>query len=375
MRLHNWLFGRIYMNEETGDGGGGGGGVDTSSSSDTSTSSSNEPATPVEPASTEPAETKVTQKAETDEPKSMLEAIEKGLGKVDDPKKEDGKTAEVKPVGEDKGKPPEQKEDDPLKMPEGLHVKAQERFQRMVTMVKEKDQQIEQLRTSGESATKAATALGNFIKETGATADQFSMMSQYLKAANSGDVETEYNILVGRLREIQMQTGRTFDNLGQQADPLQQFPDLAQAVAAYQITREHAMELARARGQQQQQQQVTQQQHEQQAEAQHWIQAKDATINTIRDWERQMAASDPDYQQVSAVMRQNKNALEWVVRNTPPDQWKHHMTMLYNQTKAARQAWAPQQTQAPRPLSGSGGKPQGTGKAPTTMFDAMFPNG
>jgi hypothetical protein len=305
----------------------------------------------------------------------MLEAIEKSLDKVADPKEKDGKPGEVKPVGEDKGKAPEQKDDDPLKMPEGLHVKAQERFRQMVSMVKEKDQRIQQLESSGETAHKAAGALGNFIRETGATADQFSMMAQYLKAANSGDVETEYNILVGRLRELQMQTGRTFDNLGEAVDPLQQFPDLAAAVASYHITREHAMELAKARGMQQQQEMEVTHQRAAQQEAQNWISAKDSNLNVIRNWEQQMAATDPDYPHISAVMKQNKEGLAWVVRNTPPDQWQHHMTMLYNQTKAARKSWVPPGSQTTRPIAGSVGKPQGTGKAPTSMFQAMFPEG
>jgi len=172
-----------------------------------------------------------------------------------------------------------------------------------------------------------------------------------------------------------MQTGRTFDNLPEQSDPLQQFPDLAAAVASYQITRQHAMELAKARGMQAQQEQVTQQQREHQAEAQQWVREKDQNINTIRDWERNMAASDPEYAQVSAVMKKNKEALEWVVRNTPPGQWQHQMTLLYNQTKAARKEWVAPAPAAPRPIAGSVGQPLGTGKAPSTMFQAMFPEG
>jgi hypothetical protein len=363
-----------YMEPEDGEGGSLGGGSDSGSTApDTQTT---DPSVATEGGSSDSSsgsDSGASSSAPANgEPASMLDAIEQGLKEIEGAGKPDAKPAGEQKPGEQKvpGEP-----EDPLKQPDGLHPKAAQRFQQLVGMVKERDQQLEQLKTSSQGAQVAASTMGRFIKETGATMDQFNGIGAYLKARNSGDVQTEANIVIGLLQDLQMRTGINLDELTPQLDPLSRFPDLSQAVSSYQITREHALELARAR---EQNGQITQQREIAQArqtEARQWIGAKDSSINTIKEWERQMAATDPDYNDVSAVMRENGAALDWVVKNTPPNQWQHHLTVLYNQTKAARKRFGPPVGQPNRPLANAGGKPQGAGKVAKNMFDAMFPNG
>lgn len=378
MRFINRFFSRYLapLDDDGGDGGGGGaeptGQEPTSAepAGDQSTATSSEGGS--DESGGGPAADGGASKG--DDPGSMLDAIEKGLKEIEAGGKPDGKPAEEKKPDDKKVAEPAE---DITKAPDGLHPKAAARFQKLVETIKERDQQLEQIKTSAQQHQSVAAAMGKFIKETGATSDQFSMVGEYLKARNSGDAQTEFNIITGLIQDLQMRTGvNLLDELSSRADPLTRFPDLHEAVTSYQITREHALELARAResnGQQQRQQQMMQ---ERQQEANQWISAKDRTINTMREWERGMAASDPDYAEVSAVMRENGDAMQWIVKNIPPDQWQHHMTMLYNQTKAARKKWGQQpQPPAERPLSGPGSQPQGTGKAPKSMYSAMFPNG
>jgi hypothetical protein len=315
--------------------------------------------------------------ASTEDAGSMLDAIEKGLKEIESGGKPGAEAGEPddKQKADDKAKP--DAPEDLTKTPEGLHPKAATRFQKLVETIKERDKELEQVRTSSQQAQTAAAAMGRFVKETGATSDQFSMVGEYLKARNSGDAQTEFNIITGLIQDLQMRTGvNLLEQITASADPLTRFPDLHEAVTSYQITREHALELARAREANDHAQQAQQAQHARLQEARQWISAKDQTINTMREWERSMAVSDPDYAEVSAVMRGNGEAMQWIVKNTPPNQWQHHMTMLYNQTKAARAKWGKvNPTPGERPLSGAGSQPQGTGKAPKTMFNAMFPNG
>lgn len=374
MRFMNRFFAR-YLNEELGGEGGSSsaGGVETAATeapagaTDTGASDAGG-----EGSGSSAGASSDGVKGEKTEPASMLDAIEKGLDQIKGAGKPDAQPKDEKKPGEEKA--PGEAED-PLKQPDGLTPKAAERFKHLVELVKERDQKLEQLQTSSQGAMAAASTMGRFIKETGATMDQFNDVGAYLKARNTGDIQTEANIVIGLLQDLQMRAGINLDDLMPKLDPLSRFPDLNQAVASYQITREHALELARAR---EQQGQLTQQREAVQAhnnEAQQWISAKDQSINTIKAWERQMAATDPDYAEVSALMRENGDAMAWVVKNTPPNQWQHHMTVLYNQTKAARQKFAPKGVTAPRPLSENGGKPHGAGKVAKTMFDAMFPDG
>jgi hypothetical protein len=135
------------------------------------------------------------------------------------------------------------------------------------------------------------------------------------------------------------------------------------------------MEIARARMQQQQQQQQQQQVAARNSDAQTWNRGKDSAVGALKQWELQMAASDPDYAAVAPLLQQNTEAIQWIVKNAPPRDWQHHMTLLYNQTKAARQTFGAPRGNGPRPLSGSGAKPANAGKAPGSMFEAMFPEG
>lgn len=368
MHLMRKLFGRIMEEETGGESSSGGGGVESdpqplSSSSpapaaDSGSGSSNEPA------------------GGDAEPKSMLEAISQSLEKP-------GKKEEAPGAGDPQAKPEDKKAEKPAAgaeepMPEGLSPKAQERFRELSGKVKEYATQNQELTSRIEQMQQQAQpvleSVRQFFDSTGATPEQMNTVAAYLQVVNSGDLQTEANMLVNRLRDIQIEMGKPLD-VEAGLDPLQQFPDLAAAVAGYQITREHALEIARGRSYQQQAQQVEQQEAQRTGAQQQWASGKDKAIGVLREWERSTAASDPDYAAIAPTVIGNKQALSWIIENVPPSGWHQHLTMLYNQAKAVR-ATVPRTTGGdPRPLSGAGAKPRNSEKAPNSMFEAMFPGG
>lgn len=371
MRLMQKLFGRIYMDEMSSDGGAGGGGDSGGSSGSDQPLSSSTPSTTAPAPASEPSD---------GEPKTMLEAISQSLesksGKEEGGPGEAGPKAEAKDQkpGEQQGKAGEQGE----QMPEGLSPRAQERFRELSSKVKEYATQNQELTLRVQQFEQNATPLINSVQQffdtTGATPQQMNTVAAYLTAVNNGDLQTEANMLIDRLREIQLQTGQQI-NVGEHADPLSQFPDLAEAVAGYQITREHALEIARGRAMQAESRQQQEQQQARDAETGQWISTKAAAINSLREWEQGMASKDPDYAAIAPMVMGNKDALKWIVENTPPQTWHQHMTMLYNQAKAVRSSMPRNVGGDPRPLSGGNGKPPNSGVAPKTMFEAMFPGG
>ena len=302
----------------------------------------------------------------------MLEAIEKGLGMEQEGKAKD-KTAEADPKAKPEAAKPGEKKDESLEMPQGLTLRAQERFQSLANRIRESEHKLGEVTQELNTHRVYSDTFTGFVRDTGVNPEQFKQIAIYCKAANSGDINTELQFLTGRLREIQMQTGKTFD-LTSQTDPLTNFPELLEKVSTFQMTREDALELARGRMNESQNQQVQQSQQHQQQEAQNWIKAKDNSINIIKNWEL-TAQKDPDYARIAPLVMSNKEALDWIVKNTAPNTWQTHLNMLYTQTKAAVSANPQTRSEPPRPLSGSGGRPNNAGKVAGNMFDAMFPNG
>lgn len=379
MDLMQRMFGRICMAEEDGGMSGGSGGDSGSTSGSESTETSTE------------SSTATSSESDAGEPKTMLEAIEASLEKKEDPpangdpkaeKKNADAKGQPKPMQKDGQQQPQQGEEEMHKMPEGLSPRAQERFRNLSEKVKETSQHLvsvsEALQKTQEQLNEANSvreSFRSFYTSTGTNPQQMNEVAAYLKATNSGDIETEVNILLSRLRDIQMETGRPIDGLNEMADPLQQFPDLMQAVNGYQMTRETAMELARSRTMQQSMQHEQQTTNQRQAEVRGWNQGKDSAVNSLKAWEQNIAATDPDYAALAPLVMGNQEAMKHIIENYPPSSWQTHVVMLYNQAKAAAKKFRQPQGESPRPLSGVGAKPTGATPKAGSMFEAMFPNG
>ena len=330
---------------------------------------------PTAPGSNESAPEPSSQVPAEDEPKTMLEAIDKGLAKVAEhvpEKKVEGEQAPAKV--EDKNPEANAKPDDITQMPEGLTPKAQERFKSLVTKIKEQDTAYDDLDKRYQSAHQYASEVSNAIKEVGATPDQLQGAMQYIHAFNSGDLQTRKTLLLRELQDVSMKLGEPVENFIGAADPLNQFPDLKQAVDAYQIGREQALEVARLRTNENQRLQAKQEQDNSQQgyqnAVQNWKREADEATGMIEKLTAEMSRSDPLYHRVEAVLMKG-GGLNEIVKNFPPSTWVSQVKMLISSVKQAMPANA--DLGEPRPLSGGSGKPQGSGKAPASMFEAMFP--
>lgn len=365
-----------YMNEATdGTEGGAGGAMDTSSSEGTTGDSgaSTEGAAgasvdnPVGESSQEPKET-------------MLEAVSKALDKSGEKKPEEKPAGEQAPAD---GKKTEAKAqpngEEALQMPEGLSAKAQQRFQSLVTRVKEAESKIAETNQKYEQAHQYASSVSSMLRDAGASPQQLHEALGYIKALNGGDLNTRRNLLLAELRDVSMQLGEPVQNFIDGADPLTEFPDLKQAVDSYQITREHALELARGRAAEN----VRRSQHEEEMRraeqrnsgVQAWIREKDEALGQIDKITRDLAASDPLFPLIQSQLMANEGGLKEIVEKFPPSTWVSQVNLLISTARTAIQKFKPAGgAGGPRPLSGGGGKPSGSSAVPNTMYDAMFPS-
>jgi hypothetical protein len=359
------LFGQLREEHIEGADTGGAPATDPLPAGETGETSGEPAAAQPEPAAGESAP------ADTDEPKTMLEAIEKGLKSPEQQKKAEG----LPPKDEGKKPDGEPKLEDMTQMPEGLSVKAQQRFAGLVTALKETNTKYEQLQQEHEQVAAFQQNYTAMIRDIGATPEQLQGAAVYLKALNDGDMQTRRNLLINELRDVSLQMGQPIDDIFERADPLPQFPDLLEAVNSYHITREHALEVARLRaGEAQRQAQVqAQQQAEQQRadQVQAWVREKDQQMGAIKAESLRLARTDPLYPRVEALMMSRPEDLKAIIEKTPPSTWTQQFSVLYSQLRQAVASQAPAAGE-PRPLSGGGGKPSGSAAAPKSMYEAMF---
>ncbi len=311
-------------------------------------------------------------------PTTMLEAIEQGLKKTAEGEK---KTEEVKAGEKPKpGEKPKQGEldDDPLAMPEGLSPKGQQRFQRLVGMVKEHEKEKQQLTSEINNREEVLNGFRDYMQQAGMRPEQFTLSTQYVKAVNTGDLATAKNILLGELKALSLQLGE--DISGGAADPLSAFPDLAEDVRAYKITPERAMEIARAR-QAETANRATREANDRQsrdiANFQHV--AREAMVD-IDKMTREWRKTDFDYPQIEKLVIGTPDGrggftggrLHEIVQNFHPSVWPLQIKMVYDSIKAGRAVAAPAATgSGQRPLP-TGKAPSGAAPAPKTMHDAMW---
>lgn len=287
---------------------------------------------------------------ESNEPESMLEAIQEGLkpeeDKQEEPAKEEQASEEEKPEAE---VTPEN-EDEP---PEGISKKAQERFRSMVTKVKEKDAEIERLSNDLGGIRKV-------MQDTGGKPEDFAKTFEYIKALNSGDFQYARTILEEQVRQLSVLTGKPFGEV----DPLSQFHDLRERVNAYQMDEQTALEMARHRSTQQAQDNAYQQMRQQQESQQAFTQVRQQAISDIDRLGTEWARTDPDYKFKEQII--NKRANE-IASQFPPQQWAAQVKLIYQTLSSV--PLQKEVVNTPPPLRSSG---QSAGnRQPGSMLEAL----
>lgn len=287
-----------------------------------------------------------TTPSETNEPSSMLEAIQDGLKGDEEPKEpEEKQEAESKPDQE----PAPENEDEP---PEGISKKAQERFRNLTHRLKEKDTELAAVRSDLDG-------IRTIMQETGGKAEDFGMMFDYMRALNKGDMDHVGKVLAEQVRQYKMMTGKALESV----DPLQDFPDLRQRVDSYQMDEQSALELARQRSFARQHQQETAQQQQRHNQTQQFQQVKQQAMAEVDRMGAEWAKRDPDYKiKEELILKQ----IPVIAQRFHPSQWPQQVEILYQTLSSMPMQ---RQSQAPQPLRPSG---QTAGaKQPTSMLEAL----
>lgn len=247
--------------------------------------------------------------------------------------------------------------EDITKMPDGLQPKAQERFQRLVTEVKARDDQINEL--------KGAVS---YVQETfqthGVKQEQFEQAVGFIGAINRGDIATAEKLLLGQLRQLSLMTGKDY---GGEVNPLAEFTDLNERVNGLQISRDDAMEMARLRSQQQAQQRAWETQQAQQQTTQAAEHEFKTAQTALDGWARQMASQDIDWPKIEARLLP---VIPELLKGIPPGAWANVVQTQYKLLKNAASEFRQPPGQTPQPLRPNGAaSPQGR---PSSMYEAMF---
>jgi hypothetical protein len=216
----------------------------------------------------------------------------------------------------------------------GLKEKASERFRELTGEVKALAPVKEALEKAGikdvaqlpELVQHAADykELIGMVQETGATPEQYGMTLDYLKvinAANSGDraaAERAYEMVSGELASLAKLIGKEVPGVH---DPLAAHADIQQMLAAGEVTREAALEIAQLRQAQvldRGRVQIEAQRNSQQTEHQNGI----AALNTLGA----ELSADPQYAQKAPILIA---ALQAMKETVPPSRWAQSARDIY----------------------------------------------
>jgi hypothetical protein len=262
------------------------------------------------------------------------------------------------PKVEDQAKPlVKPKDDDPLKMPDGLTAPAQERFQGMATKIKELDGEVSSYKETIQTLTRT-------LHEHGVDDNVFKDLLTYSKVVTSGDTKQWGEMLRNQVRSYELASGQPFNSI----DPMAAHPDIQQALQAGQINEAFARQLADSRdaqqriGQAQQQHQQVRQTEQQSNEA---IERGVSQVIALTDnWKQTDVFWGNKAEKVAAFAQEIA-----VDPNVPPSSYatliKHFYTTLGNQSPTPQQRPA-SNVQPLRAAAGSAGP-----AVPTSFEDAV----
>ena len=308
---------------------------------------------------------------------TVVDAVQKALTEDDEPEPKaevDDTKSESKPEDTVPDKEPDQEtekaeekeqkadseEPELYREPEGLQPKASRRFQDLVADNKTKDHEISQ-------AKEAVTQIQKTVTDSGLSPEEFAVLLDYGKLATSSDRTMKEHALQfarGEVQRLSKEMGVEVEGV----DLLDDFSDLKDQVDSYELSREHAVELANSRRNQQRVEQRTQvAQQQQQAQNQQVGVTQDAAVK-IQSFMDAKKKTDIDF---SAKEKYLLDQVGSIQKNYPPSQWPAVIEQLYSAvgSMASTQTQQVKKTaQAPLSSSGNTSGPASAG----SMVDAIM---
>jgi len=294
---------------------------------------------------------------------SMLEAIEQGLGLDQEQSEgkdgaEDGEAALEGTEDAALKKPADEsvasKDDEDLSMPDGLSIKAQDRFRKLTGRLQETSQAL-------KGATEELDQFRRVVQSSMATPQEFSQAIEYMRMVKSGDLDGALRVLDEQRRQIALATGRAVPG----TDPLVDFPDLRARVDQFQMDEQAALELARSRALIQE---IQRQQQMSSASIQRQQAMQSDRAQAVAEIDRmgaQWAQADPDFSAKEDVILKS---IPEIAKRFPPSLWAGQVRLLYD-TLSAMPAHATPKTALKTPLRSSG--KAGGSKQPESMLEAL----
>lgn len=231
-----------------------------------------------------------------------------------------------------------------------LSEKAQHRFRELVNTNKEMERRI--------------GGFTEIIEDAQVTPQDVVDLFAYGKAIRTGNYDQARALLAEQARQLELVSGQPVEF----GDALSDYPDLQKSVEEMELTRAHALELARVRRGNEQQQRQSEQQNRQRDEQDAQTQAATNGFNEVVALAQQWGKTDLDWA-VKQPMMEKRAAI--IQQTYPPNRWGAMMKVAYEEItdtlKAARPA---AQTRAPSAL-----RPNGMGggaKSPSSLHEAMW---
>lgn len=260
-------------------------------------------------------------------------------------------------------------------VPEGLSERGRERFQTLVENHKEISAQL-------EASEKARNEFVDLIRSTGAESEEFASALEFLRLTNSSnpaDLKTALEMVESQRERLATALGSPLPGI----DPLNDFPDLQEAVDTGEITQHYAEQLAMNRKRQAQQEAMSQQQQQRrvqhetmQAHEREYMEMANGIAATLNQLEAEWVKNDLHFDKKKPLLVRR---VENIVKTTPPDQWLDSIKGAYEEITEAMKLTM--QTDGgnrrrPRPLSSgpSGGSGGGTPNSAREAIDQALAN-
>jgi hypothetical protein len=303
---------------------------DLTANNDVQSDANAAPDTGSDPASGGGADVQTHEPTEQEREQSDVDAFTKGVDSLKDPtikapgdaptKKEKVDSAAAKPADAGKqpgdgkagadpaAKDPKAKPADPALEAEisglGLKGKSAERFREMAGEIKATRPMMETLASLNVKDQAQLNAIlkdasdglqwERLVMDSGAKQEQLTSALQIIKAMNADDPKLKgmaLDAMLGECKAVAEMLGREIPGLT--GDPLDKHPDLKQAVEALDITREHALELVKARTMQGQYDARDNAQRQAAMQRENQTKAEQAEVARVDQLSERLKASDP----------------------------------------------------------------------------------
>lgn len=217
-------------------------------------------------------------------------------------------------------------------------IKSERGRERIQKLISERNE----VKAKAEELDRSMTEVRQVLANAGMDAQQFAQHIEFSRLVNSNNPQ-DLGLAAQMIEQVRADI---YKRLGQDApgvDVLSDFPDLAQRVNAFELSRDAALEIARYRRQQQQVEQAHRQQRELQQASQQETQAFQNAMQEVQTY-LSSREQDVDHQarmQVIGNYFKDQNNIQEFVQTYQPHQMAKAIKFMYDNIRTAPRQHAP----------------------------------